>query len=103
MCPFAILCLLFTTYFAPSGAKKKRFAGMISRFHRRYKGPNYEGLNAPRHKCAPLPTLCLLYVTVPHSGQRKSTLWDKNIEEICPFPQLNKEGACFALKIALLI
>ena len=47
-----------------------------------------------RHKCAPLPTVCLLYVTVPRNGQN-NTFRDRNIEEICPFPQQRRGMFCF--------
>ena len=75
-CPFYFAHCVSSLYnCAPLGAKKKRFPGTISRFRRRYKGPNYEGLNVPlRYKCAPLPTLCLLYVTVPRNGQKSRIL-----------------------------
>ena len=44
---------------------------MISLFRRRYKGPN-EGLNVSLgHKGAPLPTLCLPYITVPRNEQKR--------------------------------
>ena len=56
---------------APSGAKQ-RFTGTISRFLRRYKGPN-EGLNASlEHKGAPLLTLCHLYITVPRKEKKQN-------------------------------
>ena len=58
---------------APLGAKQ-RFTGTISRFRRRYKGPN-KGLNASLgHKGAPLPTLRLLFITVPRNGQKRAHL-----------------------------
>ena len=47
------------------------------------------------HKGAPLPTLCLLYFTVPRQGQ-KFAFRDLNIEENALF--LNKKGVCFTLK-----
>ena len=63
MCPIAhFVSSLFNC--APLGGKQ-RFTGTISRFRRRYKGPN-EGLNA---------------------SFKKYTFRDKTIEEICPFPQ----------------
>ena len=44
---------------------------IISLFRRHYKGPN-EGLNVSLgHKGAPLPTLCLPYITVPRHEQKK--------------------------------
>ena len=53
------MCLLFTT--VPHEGKNKDSRGHVSRFRRRYKGPN-EGLNASLgHKGAALSTLCLLY------------------------------------------
>ena len=68
-CPFAHVVSSLYNYCAPSGAKQ-RFTGIFSRFRHRYKGPN-EGLNASLgHKGAPLPTLCLLYITVPRNGQK---------------------------------
>ena len=72
-CPFAhFVSSLYKC--TPSGAKQ-RFTGTISRFRRRYKGPNYEGLNAPLgHKGAPLPTLCLLFIPVPRNGQKKKRI-----------------------------
>ena len=44
---------------------------IISLFRRRYKGLN-EGLNVSLgHKGAPLPTLCLPYITVPRNGEKR--------------------------------
>ena len=43
--------------------------------------------NAPfMHKGAPLPTFCLLCITVPRQGQ-KSHILGQYIEETCPFPE----------------
>ena len=52
--PICPLCV-FSLQLGPIRGKKKRFAGTISRFRRPYKGPNYEGLNAP---LMPLCQLC---------------------------------------------
>ena len=81
----------------PLQGQWERFTGTIFRLRRRYKCPICERLNAPllRHKGAHLPTLCLLYITVPRQGQ-KNAFKDLNIEENFPF--LNKKGACFTLK-----
>ena len=98
-CPFAhFVSSLYNC--APCRGKQK-FAGTISRFRHRYKGPNTWRAKFPiKHKCAPLPTLCLLYVTVPRNGPKKAQLGTKILRKSVLF--LNKEGACFALKLTLL-
>ena len=72
---------------------------IISLFRRRYKGPN-DGLNVSLgHKGAPLPTLCLPYITVPRNEQKKAHLGTKILRTSVLF--LNEEGACFTLKMTL--
>ena len=62
--PIKALCVSSLFNCAPSGAKQ-RLAGTIFPFRHRYKGPN-ERLNVSLgHKDAPLPTLCLPYITAP--------------------------------------
>ena len=75
-CPFAhFVSSLYNC--APLGAKQ-RFTGTISRFRRHYMGPNKGLIASLGHKGAPLPTVCLLNITVPRNGE-KSTFRDKNI------------------------
>ena len=52
-----------------------------------------EWLNAPfMHKGVPLPSFCLLYISVLHWGQNKITFSDISIEENNPFSKHGLKG-----------
>ena len=67
-----------------------------------YKVPN-EGLNVSLgHKGAPLPTVCLPYITVPRNGQKRAQFREYKILKKSVL-YLNEDGACFTLRITLLL
>ena len=78
LCPYCVFSLQLCPI---RGKTRGQFSGSVVAI----RAPN-QGLNASLgHKGAPLPTLCLLYITVTRNGQNKAHLGTKNIEEICPF------------------
>ena len=86
--PLPILCLLFTTVPHQGQNKDSRgqFPGSVVAIRAQIWRAKCPIIG---HKGARLPTLCLLYITVlcPVMGKIKRTFRDKNIEEICHFPQ----------------